>query len=87
MSELSSVLARSAKSVSYTSVYRFKGLEAPAVVLTDIERLDDEQSQALLYVGMSRARLQLTLLLNRKLQTAYQSLVLSNLRNLMQSKR
>jgi len=38
------------------SVRRFKGLERRAVVLAGIDRLPVEEEQALLYVGLSRAR-------------------------------
>jgi len=47
----------------YSSVRRFKGLEAPIVVLTDVEKLD-EKSRALLYVGMTRAIHRLVVLAN-----------------------
>ena len=41
--------------VVFDSVYRFKGLESKVVILTDIDPILD--SDELLYVGMSRARL------------------------------
>jgi superfamily I DNA/RNA helicase len=62
---------RSAKSISYASVHAFKGLEAPAIVLTDIDNLDDGRSQSLLYVGMSRARVRLVILMNEGCRRSY----------------
>ncbi len=59
-----------ASSICYTSVHAFKGLEAPAIILTDIMRLD-EQARALLYVGMSRARVRLILLMHETCRKAY----------------
>ncbi len=66
--------------IGYCSVHRFKGLEAAAVIVTDIENLDDDQSVQLLYVAMSRARAHLTLLMHKRLQSRYQQLLLSQLR-------
>lgn len=41
------------------SVRRFKGLERPVIVLTGIDRLPSDEENALLYVGLSRARVHL----------------------------
>ena len=46
----------SADVVRFCSIRAFKGLEAPAVILCELEDLDDESEDAQLYVGMSRAR-------------------------------
>ena len=56
--------------VRYVSVHAFKGLEAPAVIVTAILRLD-EQNRALLYVGMSRARIRLILLMHETCRKEY----------------
>jgi hypothetical protein len=62
-------------SIRYSSVHAFKGLEAAAVVLTDIENIDDEQAKALLYVGMSRARVSLHVFMNERLRSSYDSMI------------
>lgn len=62
-------------SVRHSSVHAFKGLEAPAIILTDIEGIDDEQSKALLYVGMSRARVRLHVLMNERLRSKYDAML------------
>ena len=59
------------KVIPFTSVHAFKGLEAAAVIITDIESLDDEKSQALLYVGMSRARIRLYMLMHECCRHTY----------------
>lgn len=41
------------------SVRRFKGLERPVIVLTGIDHLPPDEENALLYVGLSRARVHL----------------------------
>lgn len=56
--------------VRYASVHAFKGLEAPAIIVTDIMQLN-EQARALLYVGMSRARIRLILLMHESCRREY----------------
>ena len=43
--------------IRFSTIAGFKGLEADAVLLTDLEDLDDPDSRALFYVGASRAKL------------------------------
>lgn len=62
--------------VRFASVHSFKGLESAAVVLTDIEDIDDEQAKSLLYVGMTRARLALVLLMADHVRKRYDSLLM-----------
>jgi DNA polymerase III delta prime subunit len=62
--------------VRFASVHSFKGLESAAVVLTDIDELDDEQAKALVYVGMTRARLALVLLMSDRVRKRYDSLLM-----------
>jgi hypothetical protein len=49
--------------VVYSTIQAFKGLESPAVVLVDLELKPDQLTDALLYVGMTRARTRLVMLL------------------------
>jgi hypothetical protein len=49
--------------VLLASIYRYKGLDAPAVVLCDIDRYVEQDFKKLLYVGCSRARAYLAVLL------------------------
>lgn len=62
--------------IRFSSVHAFKGLEAAAVVLTDIENIADDQARALVYVGMTRARLALILLMEDKLRKQYDALLM-----------
>lgn len=41
--------------INYSTVHAFKGLESPAVILTDIDNIEDAGRLDLFYVGMSRA--------------------------------
>ena len=50
--------------VRFGSVYTFKGLEAPAVVLTDVNELRTDESEKVFYTGISRALDRLVILAN-----------------------
>jgi len=64
----------------FGSVHAYKGMESPAVILTDIDEIDGDQARALLYVGMTRARLDLVMLINERLRGSYGQLVTAGLR-------
>ncbi len=65
--------------IPFSSIHAFKGLESPAVIITDIETVDDEMAQSLLYVGMSRARIRLVLLMNESCRKSYNRLLVAGL--------
>jgi superfamily I DNA/RNA helicase len=44
------------------TVHRFKGLERRVVILTEIDTLPDGEREAILYVGLSRARTHLVVI-------------------------
>ena len=58
--------------VTYSSVSAFKGLENDFIILTDIEDLEQEWWRSVVYVGMSRARVSLHVLLNKSLKPTYE---------------
>lgn len=60
---------------SYGTVASFKGLEAPAIVLTDIEEVTSQRAQRLFYIGVSRATDRLRVLARDGLQAAFARLV------------
>lgn len=41
--------------IRYSSIHAFKGLEAPAVIVTDLDRLNVSNFESVLYVGLTRA--------------------------------
>lgn len=51
-------------SIRFSSVFRFKGLESKIIVLTDVRDLSSEIGRMAAYVGMSRARSVLFILLS-----------------------
>lgn len=48
--------------LAYSTIHAFKGLEKPVVIIIDTEAASADESDALLYVAMSRARLRLFIL-------------------------
>jgi hypothetical protein len=48
-----------------SSVRRFKGLEAPVIVLTDVESISSDEAQTLLYVAVTRTLSKLVLLMRK----------------------
>lgn len=59
------------QTIPFSSIHAFKGLEAPAVIITDIDSLNEEKARALLYVGMSRARIRLFMLMHESCRASY----------------
>ena len=66
----------SKSSVCYATVPSYKGLENDVVILTDIDSLDSDRDRAIAYVGLTRARVQLYVLLPEELRPEYRMLVL-----------
>ena len=54
----------SEKQIGYCSIYAFKGLESPIVILTDIEEVRTDKAVALLYTAITRAQDRLILFIN-----------------------
>jgi DNA polymerase III delta prime subunit len=52
--------------VQYSTIHAFKGLEAPAVVVTDLERNLIPNFESLLYVGLTRATDRLIVVMDRE---------------------
>ena len=60
--------------IRFASIHAFKGLEATAVIITDIPELTDEW-RTLLYVAISRAKAKVTILMDKKCRAEYQRLL------------
>jgi hypothetical protein len=73
----------SPEQIRFASIHAFKGLESAAIIITDVERIDDEQSKSLLYVGMSRARIQLYVMMNERVRASYAALLDAGLKAAM----
>jgi DNA replication protein DnaC len=64
----------------FATVQSFKGLESNYVLITDIEDLSSELSKSLLYVGMSRARYGLVLLISESKHNQYNEILKNKFR-------
>lgn len=62
-------------SICFSTIHSFKGLENSYIILTDITKIDDDEFRSLLYVGMSRARIGLYVLIDESVRNEYDSLV------------
>jgi Nuclease-related domain/Uncharacterized conserved protein (DUF2075) len=58
---------------TFSTVSSFKGLENDYIVLVDVENLDDDWWRSVIYVGMSRARAGLCVLVPTSLRPSYEA--------------
>jgi superfamily I DNA/RNA helicase len=52
--------------IRFSTIHAFKGLDAPAVILTDVDNPNIPGFEDLLYVGLSRSTSRLVMLANRR---------------------
>lgn len=55
--------------ISYCTIHAFKGLEAPVVIVTDMEEIRKKESINLLYISITRALSRLVILIKKSAQT------------------
>ena len=67
------------KQIRFYTIQAFKGLEAKAVIMIDIDSFSDENKRLLNYVGMSRARTYLEFFYDNKLYQERQQRLLESL--------
>ncbi|MEP6595805.1 MAG: NERD domain-containing protein [Ginsengibacter sp.] len=65
--------------LTFNTIHSFKGLENTFIILFDFDEISSIESQRLLYVGISRAKQKLYLVLNINLQEEYQKLIAKNI--------
>ena len=61
--------------VQYATIQAFKGMESKVIVMCDVEEVAEGEPQALLYVGMSRARSLLMVLMHERTKPAVKQLI------------
>ena len=71
--EVDDLIKSNNKKIPYSTISAFKGLESSIVILTDIEKLDSDWWKSVLYVGMSRAKVELIILLPEELKSVYET--------------
>lgn len=59
----------------YCTIQAFKGLESHFVILCDVQELSTDEARAMLYVGMSRAKFGLIVLLPKPLENEYHQII------------
>ena len=69
----------SGTNVRFYTIQAFKGLEAKAVIMIDVDSLSDENKRFLNYVGMSRARTYLEFFYDNKLYKERQERLVKSL--------
>ncbi|MGR6781765.1 NERD domain-containing protein [Moritella viscosa] len=55
--------------VQFTSIHKFKGLEAPIIILADFDEIETNTSKNLLYIGASRATESVIYLFNAQIKS------------------
>ena len=65
--------------VKFSTIHAFKGMESPVIILCGVSDVSSEEQRSLLYVGMSRARSHLILLLSDKAKQLVPALVAKRL--------
>jgi hypothetical protein len=66
--------------VTLSTIQSYKGLENKAIIITDIEKLDESDIKSIFYVGMSRARSHLVLVLPESVRNEYNAIKLESIR-------
>ncbi|HEX3658544.1 MAG TPA: NERD domain-containing protein [Pirellulales bacterium] len=66
---------RNRTAIGHSTIHAFKGMENSMIVLHDVSRIADDESRSLLYVGMSRARERLVVIMKESCRTDYQQAV------------
>ena len=61
------------RAARFCTIHAFKGLESQVVIVVDIDEVEGERPQSLLYVAMSRARSLLILMINVHVRQAVES--------------
>lgn len=65
--------------LTFSTIHSFKGLENIVIIIFGFDEIISQESQRLLYVGISRARQRLYLVLNDDLEQNYQNLISKNI--------
>ena len=64
-----------AGALRFSTIHSFKGMESRIVIIVDIDEVEADWARSLLYVGMSRARNHLTLMIHDRERLAFQALM------------
>lgn len=65
------VYSLGSEGLSFTSVHKFKGLEAPVIILTDFDEIESEEAQKVLFTGATRATDSVHFLFHKKVDSTF----------------
>ena len=65
--------------LSFNTIHSFKGLENTYIILFDFDEIITAEAQRLLYIGISRAKQKLYIVLNNTLEEDYKKLIEKNI--------
>jgi nuclease-like protein/UvrD-like helicase family protein len=65
----------SPRTVGFSTIQAFKGMENSVVIIADVDHIQDDRHRSLLYVGMSRARHRLFVLLAESAREEYSAAI------------
>lgn len=65
--------------LTFSTIHSFKGLENTFIILFDFDEISSIESQRLLYIGISRAKQKLYLILHNTLEDDYKELISKNI--------
>jgi superfamily I DNA/RNA helicase len=71
--QVGAAASSSKRAIAFCCIKDFKGLESDAVILTDIDDLESDEFRELIYVGTSRARIFLSLLLSEQVRETFRN--------------
>lgn len=71
--------AAGSEQIGYGSIHSFKGMEAPAVIVTDVNRITAEDARALFYIAITRALHRLIILVHEPVREEMRQIVLKPL--------
>lgn len=66
------------KGIEVSTIQAYKGLENTIVILFDFDEIISESAQRLLYIGISRSRLELYIVLNKSQEDSFNKLIQNN---------
>ena len=58
-------------SLRYTSIHKFKGLEAPIIILTDFDEIESDEAQKMMFTGATRATDSVYFLFHKKIEKTF----------------
>jgi superfamily I DNA/RNA helicase len=70
LADISRGAVNAPSTLKFSTIHSFKGLESPVVIIVDVDEVDAEEPQSLLYVAMSRARSLLILMISERARKA-----------------